>query len=216
MPDESLRQALGFVDREFRISLVEKPDRRLGEDPVAARNEAVVQSLSQAVEEVEKLLGKDWKAWQWGRLHHSALEHPITALVDEKTRTQWNVGPALRGGSAETVGFASYRQSDFRQLAGGAFRTVIDVGNWDNSLAMNSPGHSGDPANSHYRDLFPLWAKDQGIPLLYRRSQIEVQTEQRIRLRPGRRAFLKGTAFCESPGKASYSPRMPMIGQPSP
>ena len=45
--EESLREALGSPHTELRISLVEKPDSRLGNDPVAARNEAVVRSLLQ-------------------------------------------------------------------------------------------------------------------------------------------------------------------------
>ncbi|MEE8176944.1 MAG: penicillin acylase family protein, partial [Acidobacteriota bacterium] len=109
--DESLRKALGFGHPEILILLVERPDLRLGKDPVAARNEALVQSLSRAVEEAEKLLGKDWKAWQWGRLHHAAMEHPMAAFVNEKTRAQWNVGPVPRGGSGDTVGSTRYRLS---------------------------------------------------------------------------------------------------------
>ncbi|MDQ3942857.1 MAG: penicillin acylase family protein [Actinomycetota bacterium] len=31
---------------------------------------------------------------------------------------------------------------------------MVDVGNWDNSLLMNTPGQSGDPCSSHYADLF--------------------------------------------------------------
>ena len=180
--DESLREALGSSHPELRISLVEKPDSRLGNDPVAARNEAVVRSLLQAVEEAERLLGEDWEIWQWGRLHHAAMEHPMAALIDETTRAQWNVGPLPRGGSGDTVGSTSYRQSDFRQRGGASFRMVLDVGNWDSSLAMNSPGQSGDPASRHYRNLFPLWAEDQAFPLLYSRSRVETEAEQRIRL----------------------------------
>ena len=63
-------------------------------------------------------------------------------------------------------------------------RTVLDVGNWDNSVAMNSPGQSGDPNSKHYDDLFQKWANDELIPLLYSREKVEEATEKRIVLLP--------------------------------
>jgi penicillin amidase len=61
---------------------------------------------------------------------------------------------------------------------------VVDVGSWDDSVAMNSPGQSGDPSSPHYRDLFDAWARDESFPLLFSRDRIEAVTEQRILLRP--------------------------------
>ncbi|GLC95799.1 hypothetical protein Tamer19_52080 [Cupriavidus sp. TA19] len=49
----------------------------------------------------------------------------------------------------------SYRNSDFRPTAGASFRMVLDVGNWDTSRVVNTPGQSGNSASSHYRDLAP-------------------------------------------------------------
>jgi penicillin amidase len=61
---------------------------------------------------------------------------------------------------------------------------VVDVGEWDNSLAMNAPGQSGDLRSPHYSDLFPEWAADQAFPLLYSREKVEADTRQRILLEP--------------------------------
>ncbi len=63
-------------------------------------------------------------------------------------------------------------------------RMVIDFGEWDNSVAMNSPGQSGDPRTEHCRDLFESWAEDGAFPLLYSRARIEEETTTRIRLEP--------------------------------
>jgi hypothetical protein len=38
---------------------------------------------------------------------------------------------------------------------------VLDVGAWDASRTINTPGQSGDPFSGHYRDLAPLWATGQ-------------------------------------------------------
>ena len=63
---------------------------------------------------------------------------------------------------------------------------VIDVGNWDNSRAMNAPGQSGDPASPHYRDLAPLWADGKYFTLSYTRSAVEKVAESRLRLVPAK------------------------------
>ena len=63
---------------------------------------------------------------------------------------------------------------------------VIDVGNWDASVAMNNPGQSGDPRSPHYKDLFAPWAADEAFPLLYTRPAILDAAEARIELVPTR------------------------------
>jgi penicillin amidase len=63
---------------------------------------------------------------------------------------------------------------------------VLDVGRWDDSVAVNSPGQSGEWTSAHYRDLFPLWLSGQYFPLLYTRSAIEKATERKIVLEPAK------------------------------
>ncbi len=95
-----------------------------------------------------------------------------------------DVGPAPRGGSGATVNATSYTLEDFVQRYGATFRMVLDVGSWDDSVAMNSPGQSGDPSSPHYRDLFGSWARDESFPLLYSRDRVLAATERRVVLRP--------------------------------
>jgi penicillin amidase len=86
---------------------------------------------------------------------------------------------------------------DFRRdtqvLSGASFRMVADVGTWDASVAINTPGQSGDPASSHYRDLAPLWAAGRYFPLAYSRGAVEKATRTRIELVPGRLGVTTGT-----------------------
>jgi penicillin G amidase len=70
------------------------------------------------------------------------------------------------------------------QTGGATFRIVVDVGNWDGSLVMNSPGQSGDSDSPHYADLFEPWSRGEAFPLHYSRERVEANTERRIRLRP--------------------------------
>ncbi|WP_409976182.1 penicillin acylase family protein [Xanthomonas graminis] len=71
-----------------------------------------------------------------------------------------------------------------RQTIGPSARLIIDLGNWDNSRAVNYPGQSGDPACQHYRDHAPLWLQGKYFPLLYTRAAIDAATEQVIDLVP--------------------------------
>ena len=77
-----------------------------------------------------------------------------------------------------------YRASDFRQQNGPSFRVIVDVGNWNDSRAVNHPGQSGDPDSPHYRDLAPLWRDGTYFPLLYSRKAGEEAPEKIIRLVP--------------------------------
>lgn len=174
-------------DARATLDLLEKPGGMLGPEPEKTIEELMLSSLGEAVAHVERLLGEDWETWEWGGLHHALLVHPFSALAGEKKRGRLDVGPAPRGGSGDTVGNTAYGGKDFRQTGGSSFRIVVDVGSWDDSLFMNSPGQSGDPRSPHYADLFEAWAADEAFPLLYSREKVEEAAEQRIVLEPRRR-----------------------------
>jgi penicillin G amidase len=177
-PDEVL-----LADARVDLDLLEHPGDRLGEDPDAVLAEVIRSSLAAAVGDVEQLLGTDRGRWSWGRLHVARLRHPLAGLLAEPLAARTAVGPAPRGGSGDTVGNTAYTP-DFVQSAGATFRIVVDVGSWDDSLAMNAPGQSASPDSPHYADLFEAWAGDDAFPLLYSRAAVESATEQRIILDP--------------------------------
>jgi penicillin amidase len=178
-PDETL-----LADPRADLAILDHPADWLGPDAEAALDELLGSTLAAALAEVEGLLGPDRERWAWGRLHVARLAHPLSPLLDEPTRARLAVGPAPRGGSGDTVGNTAYAADSFVQTGGATFRIVVDVGNWDGSLVMNSPGQSGDPDSPHYADLFGPWSRGEAFPLLYRRDQVEAATERRIRLRP--------------------------------
>ena len=173
------------VQDENLLRIVEGADPRLGDPPQAARDAVLLGSLEAAFAEVGERLGPDPAAWRWGDLHQIELRHPMSVHLPDDLRQLADVGPAPRGGSGDTVGNTSYG-GDFKQRSGASFRMVIDVGNWDASVAMNNPGQSGDPRSPHYKDLFEPWATDQAFPLLYTRPSILEAAEARIELVPAR------------------------------
>jgi len=71
------------------------------------------------------------------------------------------------------------------QTSGASFRIIVDTGNWDRAVGLNTPGQSGDPDDSHYRDLFESWANDRFFPVVYSRDRVEAATDRIYRLAPG-------------------------------
>ncbi len=140
-------------------------------------------SLKTAMADATARLGPDRSAWTWGMLHQARFQHALTPVADGATRAQMQTGPLQLGGSATTPGMAAYGP-DFTMIHGASFRMVVDVGDWDNSVTINSPGQSGDPFNPHYRDLFPSWAAGDFVPMLFSRPAVEKATERVIRLFP--------------------------------
>jgi acyl-homoserine lactone acylase PvdQ len=120
----------------------------------------------------------------WGKLHKAQFNHALMPLADKATRPQLSVGPLALGGASNVPHAATHRRSDYELTAGASFRMVLDVGYWDASRTINAPGQSGDPFSGHYRDLAPLWATGQYVPLLYARATVEAATGDAITLFP--------------------------------
>jgi penicillin G amidase len=176
--------ALSTTDMNVMLAGLEAPDRPFGENAVTKRNQLLLSTLKSAWEEMEKLQGPEPAFWQWGKLHFNLNEHPFAPIVDDAMRARINVGPIAKNGSEFTPSQSLTRVTDFRQMNGPSVRVVLDVGNWDNSRAVNQPGQSGDPESPHYRDLAALWSEGKYFPLLYSRRAVLRATERVIRLVP--------------------------------
>ncbi len=148
----------------------------------AARDLALYWSLKEAVAEAQSKLGTDHKQWRWGTLHVAPFTHALAA--NDETRALFNLPAVERDGDGNTV-FAT-GGTNFHQNNGASFREILDVSNWDNSVATNVPGQSGQPGSAHYGDLLPLWARGAYFPLLYSKAKVEAQAKQRLTLEPAR------------------------------
>lgn len=182
--EPEIRALLAPGDVEAILSLLETPDARFGGDPEAARDRLVAETLRAAFMDACSRFGDDPATWRWGDLHHGYFEHGLSRMGGADVKARFDVGPLPKAGSASTVMLASYRASDFRVLYGASVRFVIDVGDWDNSVCMNSPGQSGDARSPHYRDLAPLWAEGRYVPMRYSEAAIAAATAMTISLSP--------------------------------
>lgn len=185
MVPAAAREVLGAnaLSVKRMIDWLYAPDGRFGADPTAARDALLVKSLDEAVAELTKRFGPDSAKWQWGQegLHHALIRHPLSAAVNDATRTTLNVGPLPRGGSGETV---SATGSADNQTSGGSFKLIVDTENWDNSIGLNNPGQGGNPASPLYRNLFEMWAKGRYFPVAYSRAKVESVTDTVTTLTP--------------------------------
>ncbi|WP_395671131.1 penicillin acylase family protein [Phenylobacterium sp.] len=157
----------------------------LERQPREVRDPLLLSSLRTTLDELKARLGADMTAWAWGRLHQALFEPAAAVLADPQLAAQMRIGPLQVAGSSSTPRAATWRSPDFRQTAGASVRLVLDVGGWDNSMAINTPGQSEDPFSPHYRDLFPLWAAGGYFPLRYTRPAVEADTEAVLALTPG-------------------------------
>jgi penicillin amidase len=166
------------------VRLLASPDEAFGKDPATGRDAMLVECLRRAIARLEEALGPDRSTWRWGRLHQSAIDHPLSAVAGAALRRTLDLLPLPVGGDAFTVHNTSFREGDFRQTSGASYRQVVDVGDWDRSTTLNSPGQSGDPRSPHYRDLFPLAVEGRYVPMLYSRERVAAAAATIIALEP--------------------------------
>lgn len=183
VPDPDLRALLMTPgDVESILSSLEDPSKHLGVE--AARTKLLLSTLSSAYRDAVKRMGADPKAWAWGKLHQGYFAHALTALPSTKSPQDMIVGPLPKGGGDSTPMMAAYRPADFKVYLGASVRIVVDVGDWDKSQWINSPGQSGDPRSPHYGDLAPLWARGEYVPMVYSQEAVSKVAARRIFLTP--------------------------------
>jgi penicillin amidase len=189
---EAAREAVpgSLVQVRTIIARLYAPDVRFGADPVAGRDALLARSLDEAVAELARRFGPEMSHWQYGQpgFHHALIRHPLSALVHDSLRARLDFGPVPRGGDALTV---TATGSADRQTSGGSFKIIVDTGNWDNALGINTPGQGGDPEDPHYGSLFSLWAAGGYFPLAYSRARVEAVTERVTVLVPGLRGEVR-------------------------
>jgi penicillin G amidase len=153
-----------------------------GEHPRKGRNDLLIDSLEKAGKRMEELQGADPTKWSWGKMHTIRFRHSLDQLPS--VAQSFNLGPVERPGDGTTVNATGFNGKSFMQTDGASYREILDTSDWDHSLAVNTPGQSGQPGSPHYSDLLPLWKEGQYFPLLYSREGIEKNSSEKLILVP--------------------------------
>ena len=135
------------------------------------RNEFLKETFILSINELKSKFGDDETNWVYGQENykHIKINHPLEDIVNDSIYNILSFKTYPRGGNGYTPGSTS---SNLSQSSGASFRVIIDTKDWDNSLATNSPGQSGDPRSPFYRNLYKDWADDKYFKLLYSKKKI--------------------------------------------
>jgi penicillin amidase len=165
-------------------SLAQPESDLFGEKPVEARDRVLRETLAAAIKRLNELRDADpAKRFPiWGSLHRMRFRHPLDRVPGGEAL--FDPSSVYRPGDGTTVNATGHLPRSFDQTAGASFREVIDLAEWDLSLAVNVPGQSGQPASPHATDLVGLWSDGGYFPLAYSRTMVEVNTTNRLLLTP--------------------------------
>ena len=180
---EQARASLNGLQLKRIIDFLQQAESRFGSK--ADRDQFLGHAFYKAVDQLQKRLGTDMDHWQYGQAKnkHIFMEHALSQAVNQSLRDQLDLGPLPRGGNGYTPGSTG---NNLRQSSGASFRMIVNTGQWDESIATNGPGQSGNPESPFYANLFETWANDEYFPVLYSRPKIlEHAADIRI-LKPNR------------------------------
>jgi len=136
------------------------------------RNNFLKKVFISSLQDLKNRLGDNVDDWIYGQSNykHIKISHPLDDIVNDSIGKIISFKTYPRGGNGYTPGSTS---SSLNQSSGASFRVIIDTKDWDNSIATNSPGQSGNPESPFYRNLYESWANDEYFKLLYSKSLIE-------------------------------------------
>jgi len=178
------RDLIPSVNLSEMLRILASPDKRLGDDPVAARDAIIDRALAAGWKKAVEVSGADPAGWRWGDLHrvnisHSLSSNPAIAAAFPK------IDGGRSGGDGTTPmarGFNPRR--GFNVTHGASYLFVADVGAWDNSRFLLLPGQSADPRSPRYRDFYPLWLAGAMQPLWYSKAAVDRHAVSRLTLAP--------------------------------
>jgi penicillin amidase len=107
------------------------------------------------------------------------FRHPLA--ITQAARRRFDVGPFHPGGYPDTVMAFSRKAS---VDTGPSFRQIVDVGDWDRSVATSAPGQSEWTGSPHFADLAKLWAAGEYFPLSFSDRAVQQNAESTLVLRP--------------------------------
>jgi penicillin G amidase len=166
----------GRVHHLLVDELLDDPSNPIWADPSTSRQERRDGLVAKAYFEGVDWLGSqfgDWPPdWHWGRLHTATFAHPFGSI--RPLDLIFNFGPIGVPGDGYTVFNTGFDQSKpYGDQTVSSMREIIDLSDLDGSWWIQTTGESGQPLNSHYADLTPMWRDVKYAPLYFTREAVE-------------------------------------------
>ena len=145
----------------------------------------LIETFIVSINKLKSKFGNNFENWTYGQdeYKHIKIKHPLEDIVNDSIYNLLSFKSYPRGGNGYTPNSTS---SNLSQSSGASFRVIIDTKDWDNSLATNSPGQSGNPLSPFYRNLYEDWANDKYFNLFYSKEKIKSNLHSREIYYPNR------------------------------
>ena len=161
--------------------------RLLADDPhdyvrSTSREDAILTSMSRAIDELTARLGSDMSGWSWGRVHKITLNHLLADRGDLSDLLRRGGQPV--GGNGITVSNTGF-DPNYLASIGANWRHNADLAEDPPGLwAVDATGQSGHPGSTHYGDQLTEWlgGRHHYVPLDSER--VRANAKQTLTLKP--------------------------------
>ena len=172
--------------RSFRYPLLlalQDPNSPWCDDPKTKQVESCLESSNNAFDKALDYLssqyGNDPKNWSWGKAHIAVSEHRPLSKIPLLGKL-FNIATPFPGDSY-TVNVARSEllksENPYETMQAPSLRTIYDLSDLEKSLFIYQSGQSGWVQSKLYRNMNPLWAKSEYLPLQMKPENTKRQLE---------------------------------------
>jgi len=166
--------AAGQYDFPMSYLVVERLLRERPAGWFADYDEMLLTALVDAVEEGERIQGRDHTRWQYGAYSRMFVPNPVIRRIPWIGK-YFNIGPVPMSGSPVSVKQVTARLAP-------SMRMDADLADWDRSLLNETIGQSGQVLSSHYRDQWDDYYAGRSFPMQFRK----IDAASTLKFRPAR------------------------------
>jgi penicillin G amidase len=175
-----------YGPRNFTIPLtrlIQNPNSPWCDNPqtetIESCADASNQAYDQALTQLSNQFGDNPKNWIWGKAHIAVSEHRPFSKIP-LLGTFFNLSQPFPGdGFTINVGRLEHLKAEnpYETKQAPSLRTIYDLSNLENSLFIYQSGQSGWIQSKLYRNMSPLWANNEYLPLQMKPDTISRKLE---------------------------------------
>jgi penicillin amidase len=180
---------------EIMRQLVQNPDSVWWDDKntsaVENRDDILQTAFTEAVAELENLLGKNSSRWTWGDMHTVIFHNPSLGTSGvAPIEAIFNRGPYRTSGGNSIVNATAWNAAiadpsqPYQVVWLPSERLIVDLSDLSASQSVITTGESGHTFHRNYADQSDLWRNIQYHPMLWDQSQVESNAKDHLLFTP--------------------------------